>query len=127
MTLETKISLEILGNLTNQSLEWQFPDQKLSTLLVLPDFTKCHSSRTVTMRLLHSSSSWGRFTGSLLDITDTSLGIKTELRLANLNYKSFNWKRGKPWLQVASWEPFLQYSYVRFAWYGPSTGTPFIN
>lgn len=31
--------LKILGNFTNQPLEWQLPDQELSTLLVFADFT----------------------------------------------------------------------------------------
>ena len=34
--LETQVSLEVLGNLTNQALEGQLPDEKLSALLVLP-------------------------------------------------------------------------------------------
>ena len=34
--LETQVSLEVLGNLTNQALEGQLPDQQLSALLVLP-------------------------------------------------------------------------------------------
>lgn len=32
--------LEILSNFTNQPLEWQLPDQELSTLLVLANFTE---------------------------------------------------------------------------------------
>ena len=34
--LETQVSLEVLGNLTNQTLEGQLPDQELSALLILP-------------------------------------------------------------------------------------------
>ena len=34
--LETQVGLEVLGDLTNQSLEGQLPDQELSALLVLP-------------------------------------------------------------------------------------------
>ena len=34
--LETQVSLEVLGDLTNQALEGQLPDQELSALLVLP-------------------------------------------------------------------------------------------
>nr|KYP75775.1 hypothetical protein KK1_019976 [Cajanus cajan] len=40
MALETKIKyLEILSNFTNQPLEWELPDKKLSTLLVFPNLT----------------------------------------------------------------------------------------
>ncbi|KAM1382818.1 hypothetical protein ACFX13_035971 [Malus domestica] len=38
VALETRINLEILGNFTNKPLEWQLPDQELSTLLVLNGF-----------------------------------------------------------------------------------------
>jgi len=65
MALETQISLEVLGNFTNKPLERQLPDQELSTLLVLANFTKSNSSRAVSVRLLHSTSSWGRLTSSL--------------------------------------------------------------
>ena len=44
-TLEPEISLEILSNLTNQTLEWQLADEKLSRLLVTTDFTESDSSR----------------------------------------------------------------------------------
>ncbi|KRX12281.1 hypothetical protein T07_2523 [Trichinella nelsoni] len=65
MALEAQISLEVLGNFTNKPLEWQLPDQELSTLLVLTDFTKSNSSRAVSVGLLDSSSGWGRLTSSL--------------------------------------------------------------
>ena len=57
--LETQVSLEILSNLTDQTLEGQFADQKLSGLLVTTDFTKSHSTGTVTMGLLDTSSGRG--------------------------------------------------------------------
>lgn len=31
--------LEVLSNFTDKPLEWELPDQKLSTLLVFTDFT----------------------------------------------------------------------------------------
>ena len=34
--LKTQVSLEVLGDLTNQALEGQLPDKELSALLVLP-------------------------------------------------------------------------------------------
>jgi len=48
--------LEVLSNLTNKTLEWQFANQQLSRLLIPPDFTQCNCSRTESMRLLHSTS-----------------------------------------------------------------------
>jgi hypothetical protein len=56
MALETKISLEVLGNFSNKSLEWQLSDQQLSTLLILTDLTQSNCSRAIAMGLLHSAS-----------------------------------------------------------------------
>lgn len=39
MTLEPEVGLEVLSDFTNQALERQLADQKLSTLLVLANFT----------------------------------------------------------------------------------------
>ncbi len=63
--LEAKISLEVLGNLTDQTLEWQLPDEELGGLLVTTDLTESHCSRPVTMGLLHSSGGWGTLPGCL--------------------------------------------------------------
>merc|ERR1719328_186511 len=62
--LKSQVSLEILSNFTDKSLEGQLADQKLSRLLVTTDFTKSYSTRTITMRFLDSSSGRGRFPGS---------------------------------------------------------------
>lgn len=43
-TLEAKICLEVLCNLTNKTLEWQLPDQQLCGFLVSSNFSKCHST-----------------------------------------------------------------------------------
>uniref|UniRef100_J3LPE7 Uncharacterized protein n=1 Tax=Oryza brachyantha TaxID=4533 RepID=J3LPE7_ORYBR len=66
MALETQISsnLEVLGDFPNKPLEGQLPDQKLSALLVLANFTG-NSSRAVTVGLLNSSSGGSRLTCSL--------------------------------------------------------------
>jgi hypothetical protein len=53
--LESQVSLEILSNFTNQTLERCLADQQISTLLVLADLTKSHGTRTITMGLLHTS------------------------------------------------------------------------
>ena len=51
-----KISLEVLGDFANKSLEGQLADKQVGALLVLADFTKSDSSRTETVRLLHTTS-----------------------------------------------------------------------
>ena len=63
--LESEVSLEVLGNFSHQTLEWQLADEKLSALLVSSDLTESHSARPVSVGLLHSSSGWGRLPGSL--------------------------------------------------------------
>merc|ERR1739838_433010 len=63
--LETQVSLEVLSDLTDQPLEGQFADQKLSGLLVTTDLTESDGTGTITMGFLDSSGSGGRFTGSL--------------------------------------------------------------
>ncbi len=42
--LETQISFEVLGNLSNQTLEWQLADQQLSGLLIPTNLTQSHST-----------------------------------------------------------------------------------
>jgi len=64
-TLEAKISLEVLGNLTDQPLEWQFPYQQFCGFLVTPDLTESDCSWPVTMGLLHTTSGWGTLSGGL--------------------------------------------------------------
>ena len=54
--LEAQVGLEVLGDFTNQTLEWQFPDQQLGALLVTPDFSQSHGTGPVSVRLLDSSS-----------------------------------------------------------------------
>ena len=63
--LETQVGLEVLSNLTDQTLEGQLPDQELRALLVLADLTKSHGSRPVTMRLLDATGGRGRLASSL--------------------------------------------------------------
>ena len=52
--LESQISLEILSDLTDQTLEGKLADQKLSRLLVSPDLTESHGTRPVPVRFLHT-------------------------------------------------------------------------
>ena len=53
--LESEVSLEVLGDLSHQTLEGQLADEELSGLLVSPDLTKSHSSGPVSVGLLDSS------------------------------------------------------------------------
>lgn len=81
--LETKISLEILSNLTNETLKRQLADQQLSRFLITTNFTEGNSTRAVSVRLLHSSS--GRCTlasglrGKLLPGSLTTSGLASSL------------------------------------------------
>ena len=63
--LEAKISLEVLGDLTNQALEGQLPDQQLGGLLVPADLSQGHGAGAITMRLLDASGRRGRLARSL--------------------------------------------------------------
>jgi len=63
--LEAEVSLEVLGDFTNETLEGQLADQELSRLLVATDLTKSDGTRAVTMRLLDTSGGRGRLAGSL--------------------------------------------------------------
>jgi hypothetical protein len=49
-------NLEVLGNFTNKSLEWQLSDQQLSALLVLTDLTT-QSKNTEAIQLQTTSNS----------------------------------------------------------------------
>ncbi len=42
--LETQVRFEVLGNLTNQTLEWQLSDQELRGFLVTTDLTESNGS-----------------------------------------------------------------------------------
>jgi len=48
--------LEVLSNFTDEALEGKLADEKLSRLLVTPDFTESDSSRPETMGLLDTTS-----------------------------------------------------------------------
>ena len=64
-TLESKIRLEILCNLTHKALERSLADQEIGRLLVLADLTQSNGSRSVTVRLLDSSGGGSGLAGSL--------------------------------------------------------------
>jgi len=49
-------SLEVLGDLTDEALERELPDKQFGRLLVPPNLTKSHGTRTEPVRLLHTTS-----------------------------------------------------------------------
>ena len=63
--LETQISLEVLSDLTDQTLEGQLAYQQFCGFLVTPDLTKSHSTGPVTMRFLDSTSGRRALTSGL--------------------------------------------------------------
>jgi len=63
--LESQISLEVLGDLTDQTLEGELADEELGGFLVTTDLTESDGSGSVTMGLLHTSGGRGALTGSL--------------------------------------------------------------
>jgi hypothetical protein len=63
--LEAEIRLEVLSNLTNETLEWELADEKLGGLLVTTDLTESDGTRLITMWLLDTTSRRVRLAGSL--------------------------------------------------------------
>ena len=64
-TLETKVGLEILSNLTDQTLERSLANEKIGRLLVLANLTQSDSSWAVTVGLLDASGSGSTLASSL--------------------------------------------------------------
>lgn len=51
--LEAQVGLEVLSNLTDETLEGQLADEQLRRLLVATDLTQSDRTRLVTVGLLH--------------------------------------------------------------------------
>jgi hypothetical protein len=66
LTLEAKVSLELLSDLTHKTLERKLADQKIGRLLVATDLTKSNGTWAETMRLLDTTGSWGGLTCCLV-------------------------------------------------------------
>ncbi|URE09938.1 hypothetical protein MUK42_18170, partial [Musa troglodytarum] len=58
--LEAEVGLEVLGDLADQALEGQLPDEQLRALLVLADLPQRHRPRAETVWLLHAARRRGR-------------------------------------------------------------------
>ena len=63
--LEAEVGLEVLGDLSDQTLEGQLADEELSGLLVPPDLTESNGSRPVSVGLLDSAGGRGGLSCSL--------------------------------------------------------------
>jgi len=63
--LETEVGLEVLCDLTNQTLEGELADQKLSGLLVATDLAKSDGTRLVAVGLLDTSGRGGALASGL--------------------------------------------------------------
>ena len=64
-SLEPQVGLEILGNLTDQTLKGKLADQQVGGLLVPTNLTESDGSRSVTVGLLDSSGGGGRLASGL--------------------------------------------------------------
>ncbi|KAK4011888.1 hypothetical protein OUZ56_020997 [Daphnia magna] len=63
--LEAQIGLEILGDFSDQALEGQLADQKLSRLLVTANLSESDGTGAISMGFLDTASGWGTLTSSL--------------------------------------------------------------
>jgi len=64
-SLEAEVGLEVLGDLADQALEGELPDQEVSRLLVPADFAQSHRARPVPVRLLDAAGGGGALPSSL--------------------------------------------------------------
>jgi hypothetical protein len=53
--LEAEVRLEVLGDFTDETLEWEFADKELSRLLVATDLTESNGTRLIAMGLLDTA------------------------------------------------------------------------
>jgi hypothetical protein len=63
--LEAKVGLEVLGDLTDETLEGELAEEELGRLLVATNLTKSDGSRAVSVGLLHATSRGSGLAGSL--------------------------------------------------------------
>ena len=63
--LEAQVGLEVLGDLTDQTLEGQLADQQLGALLVTTDLTESHGTGPVPVGLLDASGGGGGLASGL--------------------------------------------------------------
>jgi hypothetical protein len=63
--LEAEVGLEVLGDLSHQTLEGELADEKLRAFLVATDLSQSHGSRSVSVGFLDSAGSGSGLPGSL--------------------------------------------------------------
>jgi len=68
--LESEIRLEILSNLTNQTLEGELSDEELGRLLVATNLTESDGTRLVSVGLLDTSGRWCRLASWVASVQD---------------------------------------------------------
>eukprot|EP00954_Amorphochlora_amoebiformis_P003488 270363-Amorphochlora_amoeboformis.AAC.1 len=64
-SLEAQVVLEVLGDLTDETLEGKLADKEVGGLLVATDLTKSNGTRAITVGLLDTSGSRGGLAGGL--------------------------------------------------------------
>ena len=119
-TLESQVGLEVLSNLSDETLERQLADEQFSGLLVPgrgfksftldnpdplpPDLAKSNGARPIAVGLLHSTCGRSTLPGCLTFSWESNLGISHKY---------------VPWWQVACEELCLQLTCEQFAWFLP--------
>ena len=63
--LEAEVGLEVLSDLTNETLEGELSDEELSRLLVTTNLTESNGTGAVTVRLLNTTGGGGGLAGGL--------------------------------------------------------------
>ncbi len=63
--LEAQVGLEVLGDLTDETLEGQLADEELGRLLVATDLTESDGTGAIPVGLLHTSGSGGGLASGL--------------------------------------------------------------
>ncbi|KAF6301857.1 hypothetical protein mRhiFer1_008768 [Rhinolophus ferrumequinum] len=78
-TLQAQICFEVLSNFSHQMLEGKFANQKIGGLPITSNFTGCHGTRPVTMRLLHPSIEGVLLRAALVTSCFTTCGFAARL------------------------------------------------
>ena len=72
--LESEVGLEVGGDFSNESLEWELSDEELGGLLVLSDHSEGNGSWSESVGLLDTAGGWHGGLGGLGDHLSWGLG-----------------------------------------------------
>jgi len=112
--LESQIGLEVLSDLSDETLERQLSDEKFGRFLVFSDFSESNGSRSVSVRFLHSTGGWGALASSLgrqlLSWSLSSSGFASGLLGTSHSSDRFDVERELNYFQICA--PFI--SIVQF-------------